>query len=53
MKFLSQLGGLIGIIVAGLKFIVEPIIFNFDLAKVIQIIYLKKKNRKAGVEGSQ
>ena len=46
LKFLSQLGGLMGIIIAIVKFIVNPIIFNFSLAKIIEIIYLKKKSKK-------
>ena len=44
--FMSEIGGLLGIIVAVVKFIIEPIIFNFDIAKIIQIIYFKQRNKK-------
>ena len=40
--FLSEVGGLFGIIIAIMKFMIEPIIFNFDLAKIMKIMYFKK-----------
>ena len=46
MMFLGQLGGIFGLIISVLKFIVEPVRFNFDLAKIIQILYFKKNNKK-------
>jgi len=33
--FLGQLGGLMGLIISILRFVVTPIKFNFDLAKII------------------
>jgi len=35
-----------GLIVSITKFIIEPIKFNFDLAKIIQILYFKNNNRE-------
>jgi len=35
----------LGLIISIMKFIIQPIKFNFDLAKIIEIIYLKKKNK--------
>ena len=45
VELMEQLGGLLGLIASILKFVIEPIKLNCDIAKTIQIIYFKKKNR--------
>ena len=43
--FLSEIGGLFGIVMTIMKFMIKPIKFNFDMAKIIKITYFKNYNK--------
>jgi len=35
IMFLAELGGVLGLFISVMKFVVEPVKFNYDLAKII------------------